>query len=106
MSALQQDFDRLEHDLEQLIALLDEAGETFWARTLARGLPRLRARELAGATYVLGCFGGEDTLSDLRIQASDALCDPLQLRNLNARLGALRTATFQSAEAIAARRNW
>jgi hypothetical protein len=32
--------------------------------------------------------------------------DPLKFRNLNARLGELRTRTFESANVIASRRSW
>ena len=104
MSNLQSDFDQLERDLQQLVALLEEAGATFWSRMLSRGMPKIQARELAGATYVLGCYGGIDTFSDFTISGDGF--DELQARNLNARLNQLRTATFESAEAIAARRSW
>ena len=104
MSNLQSEFDQLERDLQQLVALLEEAGATFWSRMLSRGMSKIQARELAGATYVLGCYGGIDTFSDFTISADQF--DELQVRNLNARLNQLRTATFESAQAIAARRSW
>ncbi len=104
MGQLTKEFDELERQVQQLIALLIEADENFWARTFARGLPRIQAHELAGATYVLGCYGGVDTFSDFSIAAKES--DSLNRRNLNARLAHQRTATFEAADAIAARRSW
>lgn len=106
MSSLAAEFEALEDDLIALLGLLDEVEERFWRNTLARGLNQIRAGKLAGATYVLGCYGGQDTFSDLVIGGSYAESEPLRFRNLNARLTELRTRTFESANAIAARRSW
>ena len=106
MSALDQEFATLEADLEALLGLLREAEETFWVNTLARGLRQIQANELGGATYILGCYGGQDTFSDLVIGERWSESEPLRYRNLNARLTHLRTKTFESANAIAARRSW
>ena len=106
MSNLEDEFATLAADVRALVSLLDEAEETFWSNTLARGLRQIEARRLAGATYVLGCYGGVDTFSDLVIGAQWSRSDPLRYRNLNARLGHLRTRTFESANAITARRSW
>ena len=106
MSSLATEFEALENDLVALLGLLEEADERFWRNTLARGLNQIREKKLAGATYVLGCFGGQDTFSDLVIGSRYSESEPLRFRNLNARLTELRTRTFESANAIAARRSW
>jgi len=104
--SLEQDFDALAAAVTRLIGLLDEAEERFWPRYLARGLQQIHVRKLAGATAVLGCFGGQDTLSDLVVAQSYRLQDPVRYRNLNARLGQLRTEVFECADVIASRRSW
>ena len=104
--ALEQEFEHLGRSLEALIALLEEAGEPFWIPYLQRGLDNVRGRRLAGATAVLGCYGGEDTLSDLVIGRRWEESDALKFRNLNARLAHLRTQTFEAADAITSRRSW
>ena len=106
MGALEAEFTVLAEDVRALVGLLHEAEETFWSKTLARGLTLIEARQLAGATYVLGCYGGEDTFSDLVIGQGWSAVEPLRYRNLNARLSHLRTKTFESANAITARRSW
>ena len=106
MSSLERDFATLESDLQALLALLEEADETFWRNTLARGMRQVRDQKLAGATYILGCYGGVETFSDLVIGQDFEDSEPLRFRNLNARLSHLRTRTFDSANAIAARRSW
>jgi hypothetical protein len=85
-------FAALERDLTALIELLGRANETFWPRYLTQGLMQVRARRLSGATYVLGCFGGEGTFSDF------ALTSPLH----HQRLVQLRNRIFALADAIAA----
>jgi hypothetical protein len=106
VSELEEQFATLARDIEELGGLLAETGEHFWIHQLDRALPLVRERKLAGATFVLGCFGGADTLSDLVIGAPWEATDPLRFRNLNARLTRLRTRVFESANAIAARRAW
>lgn len=106
MSALDRDFARLESALTELLGLLDEADEAFWAMMLGRAAGLVTAHQLAGATYILGCFGGAETFSDLVVGDQWREEDPLRYRNLNARLDYLRTRTYDSANAIAARRNW
>jgi hypothetical protein len=106
MGNLEAEFATLAADVRELVGLLQEADETFWSNTLSRGLRQIESRKLAGATYILGCFGGVDTFSDLVIGQQWSRSDPLRYRNLNARLGHLRTRTFESANAIAARRSW
>ncbi len=106
MSNLEAEFATLAADVRELVGLLQEAEETFWSNTLSRGLRQIESRKLAGATYILGCFGGVDTFSDLVIGRQWSRSDPLRYRNLNARLGHLGTRTFESANAIAARRSW
>lgn len=106
MSALNEQFELLERALEELLALLEEADERFWVPYFRRGLGQVRERRLAGATFVLGCYGGVDTFSDAVIGAHWQTEDPLRFRNLNARLGELRTRVFETANAITARRAW
>lgn len=106
MSSLDAEFAALEADVRALIGLLTEAEETFWTNTLARGLRQVEAHRLSGVTYILGCYGGENTFSDLVIGIKWARSEPLKYRNLNARLGHLRTRAFESANAITARRSW
>lgn len=106
MSPLEQEFATLETDVQALLGLLEEVEEMFWRNTLARGLRQIRAQKLAGATYILGCYGGQDTFSDLVIGEQYSRSEPLRYRNLNARLMHLRTRVFESANAIAARRSW
>ena len=104
--SLDAEFETLEDCLVRLIALLDEADERFWARTMERGLAPVRARTLAGATFVLGCYGGQDTFSDLVLGIHLLETDPVRARNLDARLTELRNRTFDAANAIASRRSW
>jgi hypothetical protein len=106
MSSLEKEFATLETDLQALLGLLEEAEETFWRKTLARGMRQVQEQKLAGATYILGCYGGVETFSDLVIGQKFEANEPLRFRNLNARLSHLRTRTFDSANAIAARRSW
>ena len=106
MSALDDEFLALEEAVRRLIALLEEADERFWIGYLTRGLRQLQEHRLSGATFVLGCFGGEGTLSDLVIGAQLENSDPLRFRNQNARLGHLRTAVFEAANVITSRRSW
>jgi hypothetical protein len=106
MTDLDLQFDELADNLTQLIALLQEADDRFWVAYLRRGLADVRRRRLAGATFVLGCYGGEATFSDLVIGRHFEANEPQRFRNLNARLGHLRTRTFEAANAITARRSW
>ncbi len=106
MGDLETEFETLAADVRALIGLLDEAEEAFWSGAMARGLRRVEARELAGATTILGCYGGADTFSDLVIGRKWSVSEPRRFRNLNARLQHLRTRTFESANAITARRSW
>jgi hypothetical protein len=106
MTELEAQFAQLARDLEALIGLLEEADERFWVPYLRRGLLQVREHKLGGATFVLGCFGGEETFSDLTIGSQWQTADPLAYRNLNARLGTLRTRVFESANAITSRRAW
>ncbi len=85
-------FTELEVRLDEMVLLLDRAGERFWRHLLSRCLPDVRARKLTGVTGVLGCYGGEDTFSDLVIGHD------LDSR----RLAVLRTAIFDVANGIAA----
>jgi hypothetical protein len=104
--SLNAEFNRLEEHLNRLIALLDEDGETFWSGYLRRGLAQVKAHRLSGATFVLGCFGGQDTFSDLTLGEQWASEEPLRVKNLNERLTHLRTEVFQSANNIASRKLW
>jgi hypothetical protein len=106
MSDLDAQFETLAQDIEELRGLLVEVDDRFWIAYLDRGLALVRQRRLAGATFVLGCFGGTDTLSDLVIGREWETAEPLRFRNLNARLAALRTRVFESANAITSRRAW
>jgi len=106
MSLLDDQFATLARDVEELIGLLDEADERFWIPYLNRGLQMVKGNRLAGATFILGCFGGEETFSDLVIGRHLESTEPLRFRNLNLRLGTLRTRVFESANAITSRRAW
>ncbi|MDB0050249.1 hypothetical protein N9F31_02210, partial [Pseudomonadales bacterium] len=77
-----------------------------WLMVMRRAVVKVDAHELAGATLILGCYGGMDTFSDLIIGKSLEADDPLSFRNLNARLDHLRTQTFEAARRIAARQTW
>jgi hypothetical protein len=61
---------------------------------------------VSGATFILGCYGGAETFSDLVVGRQFATSDPIRFRNLNARLTELRTRVFECANAITARRAW
>ncbi|MFK7912319.1 MAG: hypothetical protein AB8B93_00270 [Pseudomonadales bacterium] len=106
MSSLQQQFDELAAAVRELIALLEEADHGFWVSYLKRGLRQVDEQRLSGATFILGCYGGEHTFSDLTIGEHLQSAEPLRYRNLNARLAHLRTRTFEAANGIAARRTW
>ena len=71
MSDLQQEFDELERAVRETIGLLEEVeGQKYWLIMFRRALLSIEAKELAGATSVLSCFGGEATFSDLRLEQS------------------------------------
>ena len=106
MNSLDAEFSTLVDDVRTLVSLLDEAGETFWVDTLTRGLAQVEERRLSGVTFVLGCYGGQDSFSDLVIGERWQRANPLKYQNLNARLQHLRTRTFESAKVIASRRSW
>lgn len=106
MSELDRQFAALADSVTRLIALLEESGDAFWIPCLRRGLADVRAHKLAGATLILGCYGGVDTFSDLVIGRALQDTDALAFENLNARLSELRTGTFEAANAITARRAW
>ena len=106
VSELDRQFDQLGDNVAQLISLLEESGDPFWISYLRRGLAQVREHRLSGATFILGCYGGTDTFSDLVIGRRFEHSDPLAFRNLNARLSQLRTSTFDSANAITSRRAW
>jgi hypothetical protein len=106
MTTLDEQFRDLADNVQRLIALLEEAEDTFWIPYLRRGLAQVQENRLSGATFILGCYGGAETFSDLVVARHLEAGDPLRFRNLNARLGELRTRTFESANAITARRSW
>jgi len=106
MSQLESQFVHLTQQLEALIGLLEEAEERLWVIYFRRGLAQVRQNRLSGATYTLGCYGGEDTFSDLVIGRQWEQTDPLRYRNLNARLQRLRNATFDAANRITSRQAW
>jgi alpha-D-ribose 1-methylphosphonate 5-triphosphate synthase subunit PhnG len=87
-------FRALEADLQELIDLLNVANDTFWLRFMRQGLVQVKARRLSGATYVLGCYGGAETFSDLELPGSGAAT--------NQRLIELRNEIYALANAIAA----
>ena len=106
MSGLRTEFAELQISVERLLGLLEEAGESFWQNYLTRGQHQIVQHKLSGATYVLGCFGGANTLSDLVIGREWMESDPQRFANLNARLGELRTAVFTAANQITSRQSW
>ncbi len=106
MNTLHRKFDELGGALRQLISLLEENDEQFWIAYLRRGLHQVEAHKLAGATFVLGCYGGQETFSDIVIARDWESSDPMRFRNANARLGELRTRTFEAAKVIASREYW
>jgi hypothetical protein len=106
VSALADEFWELETAIKRLLALFEEVDEKFWSTYLRRGLLQVQGHRLSGATYVLGCLGGQDTLSELIVGAHLEHAEPLRYRNQNARLSELRTAVFDAANVITSRRSW
>ena len=106
VSELRRQFEELGENVTRLIGLLEESEDPFSIPYLRRGLAQVRENRLSGATFILGCFGGHETFSDLVIGRHFETSDPLKFRNLNARLDHLRTRTFESANAITSRRAW
>ncbi len=106
LGSMHAEFRHLEGLVGQLLSLLSEAEDSFWPAYFRRGLVRIEKRELAGATFVLGCYNGTDTFSDLVIGQQWQTSDPVRYRNLNARLSDLRTRVFKSANQIASRNLW
>ena len=104
--SLTREFENLLGLTHDLIALLEEAGDKFWPLYLKRALPKLEQRQLAGATYLLGCFTGQGSMSDLVLGAKLEQTDQLQYRTLNARLNRIRNELFSSAQSIASRKLW
>ena len=105
-TSLDDQFAALAHQIRQTISLLEEVDDRFWITALQRALRQVEEHRLSGATFVLGCYGGQDTFSDIIIAQKWADTDPLNYRNANARLATLRNAIFESANAIASRRHW
>jgi len=103
---LAEQFDTLALLLRQTISLLEESDERFWVAYLQRGLRQVDEHRLSGATFVLGCYGGQDTFSDVVIARHWEHDAPLQFKNANARLKRLRDDIFASASIIASRRHW
>jgi len=103
---LDDQFGRLAVQLRQTISLLEATEDPFWITFLRRGLTQVDRHRLSGATFVLGCYGGENTFSDVTIAGQFEHSDPLQYRNANARLKVLRNDMFETANAIASRRHW
>jgi hypothetical protein len=103
---LDRQFIELSDNITQLIGLLEESQDPFWVPYLRRGLLQVQENRLSGATFILGCYGGVETFSDLVIGRRFESSDPLRFRNLNDRLTHLRTRTFESANAITSRRAW
>ena len=106
MSSLDEDFRALSFLTRRIIGLLEETDERYWILMFSRSLEQIETNNLSGATGVLGCFGGEDTFSDLILAKHLEKSDPLQFKNLNARLNGLRNETFQAARKISTRQNW
>lgn len=106
ITTLNQQFIDLGNTTRELIGLLSEADEKFWVMCMQRALPKIEEHKLAGATLVLGCYGGMDTFSDLELGKDLVDSDPLRYRNLNGRLEHLRSKTFEAARCIAARQTW
>ena len=107
MNNLEQEFNKLEKSVLQAIGLLEEiGGQKYWLIMFRRALKSIKEKELAGATSVLSCFGGEDTFSDLRLAQSVKEDESLRIRNLNLRLDRLRGEMFESAKRIASRTLW
>lgn len=106
MSELGRQFVELAESVSELIVLLEESGDPFWIPYLRRGLAQVRENRLSGATFILGCYGGEDTFSDLVIARTIEHSDPAAFRRLNARLTELRNRIFERANAITSRRAW
>tara|TARA_Y100001935_G_scaffold48981_1_gene40745 strand:+ start:897 stop:1232 length:336 start_codon:yes stop_codon:yes gene_type:complete len=106
LSSLEEDFRELSFLARRIIGLLEETDERYWILMFSRSLEQIETNNLSGATSVLGCFGGEDTFSDLILAKHLEESEPLQFKNLNARLERLRNETFQAARKIASRKNW
>ena len=64
MTTLNQQFIDLSNTTRELIGLLVETDEKFWLMVMRRAVVKVDAHELAGATLILGCYGGMDTFSD------------------------------------------
>ena len=103
---LAEEFENLAHLLRQTISLLEETDEHFWISYFKRGLRQVDDRRLSGATFILGCYGGMDTFSDVVIAQHWEQEAPLRFKNANARLSTLRDDIFEAANAIASRRHW
>lgn len=106
VNSLSGQFAALSQQLNQLISLLEESEDRFWVAYIKRGLKQVDENKLAGATFILGCYGGEDTFSDVVIATHWQQDNPLKYQNANARLGQLRNEIFSTASAIASRRHW
>ena len=63
MTTLNQQFIDLSNTTRELIGLLVETDEKFWLMVMRRAVVKVDAHELAGATLILGCYGGMDTFS-------------------------------------------
>lgn len=95
-------FEELSARLEELLVLLEDADELLWLRFMNQAARKVRKKTLAGVTYVLGCYGGEDTFSDLVIHPQLKTRDPRRYQLSNKRLKHLRSTIFTLANDIAA----
>jgi hypothetical protein len=103
---LDQQFQDLVAVTQRVISLLCEADEKYWSRGLQRALPLIHQRKLAGATHILGCYGGEQTFSDVVVGEQWRTSDPLRFANVNARLHHQRNELFAAANKITSRDSW
>lgn len=93
--------DALAVELQELIELLDEAGEPYWHRWMQRALERIDGHQLAGVSQVLAAYGGAQTFSDLELAPALRKIQPDRHAELNGRLVALRDRIFMLADTVA-----
>lgn len=93
--------DALAARVEELIILLDRAGEPYWVRWMQRALDRIDDNKLAGVSQVLAAYGGQDSFSDLEVTPELAVSAPHRHRALNERLVELRSEIHDLANTVA-----
>lgn len=87
--------------IQLLVALLESAGETHWTNWLRTDLRRLKSGDTHAVQHLLQAFGGMGSFNDLFIHPlNDHPAGENDVRQINERLSALRSDTYELADKL------